>query len=200
MNVKQERTWLLATRIAAAVVGALLVVLTLTGIALTFRYRPDVTGVSSVYAGAAGLGHRSSLSARSVHQLASAVFLPAVGALAIASIGLSLVRRNRAPIALSPLAGVAALVATLTGFLLPWDQLGLWAVTVGTNFRGYTSILDNKHQVRYVLIGSSATPVATFSREYWLHAVLVPVVIAGLLIALAISTLRASKLTGASEE
>jgi quinol-cytochrome oxidoreductase complex cytochrome b subunit len=175
-------------------------VLTITGIVLTFRYLPDVSGVSSVYAGAAGLGHRSRLSARSIHQFSSVVFLPAVGALAIASIGLFFVRRDRAPIALSLLAGVVALVATLTGFLLPWDQLALGAVTVGTNFRGYTKILDNSHAVRYVLIGSRTTSVRTFTRVYWLHAVVVPVVIVGLLIALALTTRRASKLRGASEE
>ena len=174
--------------------------LTITGIVLTFRYLPDVTGVSSVYAGAAGMGHRSRLSARSIHQFSSALFLPAVGALAIASIGLFFVRRDRAPIALSLLAGVVALVATLTGFLLPWDQLGLWAVTVGTNMRGYTPMLDHSHQVRYVLIGSSTTSVGTFTRVYWLHAVVMPVVIVGLLLAVVLTTRRASKLRAAPEE
>jgi quinol-cytochrome oxidoreductase complex cytochrome b subunit len=38
--------------------------------------------------------------------------------------------------------GVILLTLTLllsfTGYLLPWDQLALWAVTVGTNMMGYT--------------------------------------------------------------
>ena len=38
--------------------------------------------------------------------------------------------------------GVVLLMLTLllsfTGYLLPWDQLALWAVTVGTNMMGYT--------------------------------------------------------------
>jgi quinol-cytochrome oxidoreductase complex cytochrome b subunit len=172
-------------------------VLAATGIALTFRYRPDV---SSAYADAAGLTRRSRLSARSVHQLASALFLPAVGALVIASIGLFFARRDRAPIALSILAGVGALVATITGFVLPWDQLALRAVKVGTDIHGYTPILDHSHKVTYVLIGARTTAVATFARVYWLHAVVVPVVIAGLVIALVFTTRRASKLRGTAEE
>ena len=196
----QERVWLRATRIAAGVVAALLVVLTITGIVLTFRYLPDVSGASSVYAGTAGLGHRSRLSARSIHQFSSALFLPAVGTLAIASIGLFFVRRDRAPIALSLIAGVVALVATLTGFLLPWDQLSLGAVRVGTNFRGYTKMLDHSHTVRYVLIGSSTTSVRTFTRVYWLHALVLPVVLVASLIAVVRTTRHASKFRGASEE
>ncbi|MFP3907560.1 MAG: cytochrome b N-terminal domain-containing protein, partial [Acidimicrobiales bacterium] len=40
--------------------------------------------------------------------------------------------------------GVILLTLTLllsfTGYLLPWDQLSLWAVTVGTNMMGYTPV------------------------------------------------------------
>jgi len=40
--------------------------------------------------------------------------------------------------------GVVLLTLTLllsfTGYLLPWDQLALWAVTVGTNIMGYTPV------------------------------------------------------------
>jgi quinol-cytochrome oxidoreductase complex cytochrome b subunit len=199
-NVKQDRAWLLATRIAATVVAALLGVLIVTGIVLTFRYLPDVSGASSVYAGAAGFGHRSRLSARSIHQFSSALFLPAVGALAISSIGLFFVRRNRAPIALSFLAGVVALVATITGFLLPWDQIALGAVTVGGNVRGYTRILDHDHNVKYVLIGARSTSISTFARVYWLHALLLPLVIIGLLVALAFTTRRAARVRAAPVE
>ena len=51
--------------------------------------------------------------------------------------------------------GVVLLMLTLllsfTGYLLPWDQLALWAVTVGTNMMGYTPVLGT--QVRFVLLG-----------------------------------------------
>ena len=52
--------------------------------------------------------------------------------------------------------GVILLTLTLllsfTGYLLPWDQLALWAVTVGTNMMGYTPVFGSS--VKYVLLGS----------------------------------------------
>ena len=44
--------------------------------------------------------------------------------------------------------GVILLTLTLllsfTGYLLPWDQLALWAVTVGTNMMGYTPVFGDR--------------------------------------------------------
>src|SRR3970282_852610 len=43
------------------------------------------------------------------------------------------------------LVGVALLLFTLgasfTGYLLPWDQLSYWAITVGTNIAGYAPLV-----------------------------------------------------------
>ena len=51
--------------------------------------------------------------------------------------------------------GVGLLVLTLlmsfTGYLLPWDQLSYWAITVGTNIAGYVPIFGNT--ARNVLLG-----------------------------------------------
>jgi quinol-cytochrome oxidoreductase complex cytochrome b subunit len=51
--------------------------------------------------------------------------------------------------------GVILLTLTLllsfTGYLLPWDQLALWAVTVGTNMMGYTPVFGE--EVSFVLLG-----------------------------------------------
>jgi len=82
-----------------------------------------------------------------------------------------------------------ALAATFTGYLLPWDQLSLWAVTVGTNMRGYGPILHG-HRVKYVLIGSTEVGTATFSRWFWVHTLVVPLVIAAALIGLVIKSRR----------
>ena len=53
--------------------------------------------------------------------------------------------------------GVILLTLTLllsfTGYLLPWDQLALWAVTVGTNMIGYTPVFGR--DVRFVLLGGA---------------------------------------------
>ena len=35
------------------------------------------------------------------------------------------------------------LAMAFTGYLLPWDQLSLWAVTVGTNMMGYTPVFGD---------------------------------------------------------
>ena len=75
--------------------------------------------------------------------------------------------------------GVVLLVLTLllsfTGYLLPWDQLALWAVTVGTNMMGYTPVFGS--QVRYVLLGSKEIGTDTLLRWYVLHVLMLPFVI-----------------------
>ena len=32
---------------------------------------------------------------------------------------------------------------SFTGYLLPWDQLAIWAITVGTNMAGATPIIGD---------------------------------------------------------
>lgn len=41
----------------------------------------------------------------------------------------------------------------MTGYLLPWDQLGLWAVSVGDGLEGYRWLTGDR--VRFVVIGST---------------------------------------------
>jgi quinol-cytochrome oxidoreductase complex cytochrome b subunit len=38
-------------------------------------------------------------------------------------------------------------VGSFTGYLLPWDQLGLWAVSVGDNMVGYLPLFDGVRRV-----------------------------------------------------
>ena len=195
-----ERGWAAATRIAAGIVGALLVILVVTGLVLTFRYRPDV---SRAYLNVRSLEQHPLFTARRVHRVAAVLFMPAVAALAVTSIGLFVVRRDRGstafspisftPIAFSLLACGSALAAFATGLLLPWDQLSLWAVTVGTDMRGYTGILGGR-DVKYVLVGSSEFAPATFSRWFWVHSVVVPVFLFGMLAAV-IATARRGRAT-----
>ena len=72
--------------------------------------------------------------------------------------------------------GVAMLLLTLflsfTGYLLPWDQLAFWAVTVGTNIAA--SIPFVGPQVRELLIGGRAIDQATLLRFYVLHIIVLP--------------------------
>ncbi|MFN8626811.1 MAG: cytochrome b N-terminal domain-containing protein [Candidatus Binatia bacterium] len=72
--------------------------------------------------------------------------------------------------------GVAMLLLTLllsfTGYLLPWDQLAFWAVTVGTNIAA--SIPWVGPSIRELLIGGRNIEQATLIRFYVLHVIFLP--------------------------
>ncbi|MBJ79738.1 MAG: cytochrome B6 [Myxococcales bacterium] len=92
--------------------------------------------------------------------------------------------------------GVILLVLTLllsfTGYLLPWDQLAIWAVTVGTNMARATPLLGHEgpgamfikvgdislvhagSDVRFGLLGGRFVGEATLLRFYVLHCVAIP--------------------------
>jgi quinol-cytochrome oxidoreductase complex cytochrome b subunit len=72
--------------------------------------------------------------------------------------------------------GVAMLLLTLflsfTGYLLPWDQLAFWAVTVGTNIASSVPYIGPT--VRELLIGGRNIEQATLIRFYVLHCIVLP--------------------------
>jgi len=72
--------------------------------------------------------------------------------------------------------GVVMLLLTLflsfTGYLLPWDQLAFWAVTVGTNIAAAIPAIGQT--VRELLIGGRTIEQATLIRFYVLHVILLP--------------------------
>ena len=76
--------------------------------------------------------------------------------------------------------GVVLLVLTLllsfTGYLLPWDQLALWAITVGTNMVGSAPILGEPN--RFVLVGGFQVGQAALIRFYTLHVIGLPLLAA----------------------
>ncbi len=102
--------------------------------------------------------------------------------------------------------GVILLVLTLllsfTGYLLPWDQLAMWAITVGSNmaratpFAGYEGpgaallalgnnipLVSSTSDARFVLLGGTFVGEAALLRFYVLHCVGLPLV-AGFLMAI----------------
>ncbi|MHA2621698.1 MAG: cytochrome b N-terminal domain-containing protein [bacterium JZ-2024 1] len=87
--------------------------------------------------------------------------------------------------------GVFLLVITFllsfTGYLLPWDQLALWAITVGSNMASYTpflgyqgpfAMLDQWSDAHFVLLGGSTVGEGALIRFYVLHCVILPVILA----------------------
>jgi cytochrome b6 len=90
--------------------------------------------------------------------------------------------------------GVILLVLTLllsfTGYLLPDDQLGFWAVTVGTNMARATPLLGHEgpfgaqlgmtpyNDVRFALLGGSIVDANALLRSYIWHCIGIPIIAA----------------------
>lgn len=94
--------------------------------------------------------------------------------------------------------GVVLLVLTMllsfTGYLLPWDQLAMWAITVGSNMARATPFLGHEgpgaallklgdiqlihsgSDVRFALLGGRFVGAGALLRFYILHCVAIPVV------------------------
>ncbi len=72
--------------------------------------------------------------------------------------------------------GVFLLVLTLllsyTGYLLPWDQLAFWGVSVGTNMVQAMPVFGPK--LRFLLLGGNIVSDNALIRFYVLHCVLLP--------------------------
>ena len=72
------------------------------------------------------------------------------------------------------------LALSFTGYLLPWDQLAFWAITVGTNIAAYAPVVGDR--VKFLLLGGHVIGPMTLLRFYVLHCVGIPLV-AGILMA-----------------
>jgi quinol-cytochrome oxidoreductase complex cytochrome b subunit len=79
--------------------------------------------------------------------------------------------------------GVILLLITLllsyTGYLLPWDQLAYWAVTVGSNIASAVPVMGRS--MRYLLLGGNQVNASALLRFYVLHCVILPIVIVTLI-------------------
>ena len=173
---------------------ALYLLLTLTGVALMFYYRPTI-----------GLAYRDikdlefavtlGMFLRNAHRWAAQAMVVAVIA---HMVRVFLTGAYKKPREFNWAIGVLLLTLTLflsfTGYLLPWDQLAIWAVTVGTNMAGATPVLGNEgplgslvgmrinNDVRFTLLGGTMVGENTLLRFYVMHCVAVPLVVGILLI------------------
>ena len=72
--------------------------------------------------------------------------------------------------------GVVLLALTLllsfTGYLLPWDQLAYWAITVGTSLAAFVPFFGD--EISRLLLGGPQVSSATLLRFYVLHVALLP--------------------------
>ena len=75
--------------------------------------------------------------------------------------------------------GVGLLILTLgasfTGYLLPWDQLSYWAITVGTSIASYEPMMGAT--VKKILLGGAEVGQDALTRFYALHVMVIPAVL-----------------------
>ncbi len=86
------------------------------------------------------------------------------------------------------------LILSFTGYLLPWDQLAFWAITVGTNMARSAPFIGSggpfadllgaavDNDVRFALLGGTIVGQSALLRFYVLHCVALPLVASAFMI------------------
>ncbi|HEX2339479.1 MAG TPA: cytochrome b N-terminal domain-containing protein [Vicinamibacterales bacterium] len=158
--------------------AALLLLLVLSGGPLLFLYVPSV---ERAYASVKDIEFAVTFGSwiRSVHRFA-AHFMVAAVFLHLARVFLTGAYKNGVGRGQQRqwnwVIGVGMFLLTLflsfTGYLLPWDQLAFWAVTVGTNIA--SSIPFVGPTIRELLIGGRTIEQPTLIRFYVLHVIVLP--------------------------
>jgi cytochrome b6 len=167
----------------------LFLVLTFTGVLLMFYYQP-----TKVQAYRDILDLQNSvpfgLQLRNIHRWAAHLMIIAVW---LHLFRVFMTGSYKRPREFNWCVGVLLLVFTMllsfTGYLLPDDQLGFWAVTVGTNMARATPLLGHEgpfgpqlgltayNDVRFALLGGSIVDSAALLRAYIWHCIALPLMI-----------------------
>jgi len=153
----------------------LFVILTVTGVLLMFYYVPSTTQAydrmldlrSSV---AFGVILRN-MHRWAAHAMVAVVFLHMCRVFFTGS--------YKPPREFNWVIGVSLFLLTLlssfTGYLLPWDQLAFWAITVGTSIAGYAPFVGKT--LKFMLLGDATVGQEALLRFYVLHVVVLPLVL-----------------------
>lgn len=154
-------------------------ILLVTGLFLMFYYRPAVPQAYQdmkdlEFVVTAGVFLRN-LHRWSAHTMVAVVFLHMVRVFFDGA--------YRPPREFNWVIGVVLLVITLlmsfTGYLLPWDQLAYWAITVGTNMANAVPVVGD--DARFLLLGGNTIGEAALIRFYVLHCVFLPLTLSTVL-------------------
>lgn len=139
-------------------------VLAVSGVWLTFTYRPNAAQAWP------GVSDPSPLQwPRMIHLVATWLIVPASAGLTVASLA---VKR-----AMAPAVGLLVLVIALayTGFLIAWDQLALWAISsAGFPAGMWAAAFD--HSVRFVLMGGTEISQGTLRLWFIVHGAVLAVI------------------------
>ena len=153
----------------------LFILLTITGIFLMFYYTPSAeTAYADIEALSTNVAFGSLV--RNLHRWGAHLM--------VLSVFLHMSRvfyhgAYKPPREFNWVVGVVLLLLTLllsfSGYLLPWDQLALWAVTVGTNMAGFVPVVGA--QVKFALLAGVEVSAATLLRFYVLHVLAFPFIL-----------------------
>jgi len=153
----------------------LFILLTITGIFLMFYYTPSAeTAYADIEALSTNVAFGSMV--RNLHRWGAHLM--------VLSVFLHMSRvfyhgAYKPPREFNWVVGVVLLFLTLllsfSGYLLPWDQLALWAVTVGTNMAGFVPVMGA--QVKFALLAGVEVSAATLLRFYVLHVLAFPFIL-----------------------
>lgn len=150
----------------------LFIMLTVTGVLLMLYYHPSIPEAYQdmkdlQYVVSSGLFLRN-LHRWSAHAMVIAVFLHMLRVFYAGA--------YRPPREFNWVIGVLLFLLTLllsyTGYLLPYDQLAYWAVTVGTNIAAYVPLVGK--DLQFLLLGGHTIGENTLVRFYVLHSVILP--------------------------
>ncbi|MGA2001911.1 MAG: cytochrome b N-terminal domain-containing protein [Terriglobales bacterium] len=154
----------------------LFLILTVTGVLLMFYYVPSTTQAYDRMLdlrGTVAFGiFLRNMHRWSAHAMVAVVFLHMCRVF--------LTGAYKPPREFNWVLGVLLLLVTFflsfTGYLLPWDQLAFWAITVGTSIAGYAPFVGK--DVKFLLLGDSTVGQEALLRFYVLHVAVLPIVLA----------------------
>jgi quinol-cytochrome oxidoreductase complex cytochrome b subunit len=75
---------------------------------------------------------------------------------------------------------LSTLVLSFTGYILPWDQIAFWAITVGMQMATYAPLVSKESS--FMLLGGVEVGQGTLIRFYVLHVIAIPLIISILMI------------------
>jgi cytochrome b6 len=179
VKVREKSLHVRATYYLGSISFFLFVVLTITGVLLMFYYHP---AVPEAYQDMKDLLFvvSNGVFLRNLHRLAAHVMVVVVF---WHMFHVFFRGGYKPPHEFNWVVGVGLLLVTLflsyTGYLLPWDQLAFWAITVGTNIISYVPFLG--HPIRFLLLGGHIISENALLRFYVLHCVILPLAAVGLI-------------------
>lgn len=172
VKVREKSLRVRASYYLGSISFILFAVLTMTGILLMFYYHP---AVPQAYRDMKDLQFvvSNGVFLRNIHRLAAQLMVFAV----FWHMFHVFYRGGyKPPHEFNWVVGVFLLLVTLflsyTGYLLPWDQLAFWAITVGTNIISAMPILGPR--VRFLALGGNLVGENALLRFYVLHCVVLP--------------------------